>query len=342
MSKFLCIGFCLLSFSFLAQAQERDTVYLRNGQIMVGKLNKISLGTIEFDDVDLNIQNVRYHKIRTLKAATRTFRIETIDKSIYFGVIKPSNVFGEVIVDDGFVEQTYHLDQIYQLVSLEKKFIKKIKGTVSAGYSYTKNSDIGRTNFDWNLHMDEEKFQADFMGSFIFTNNQGEKSRDRENISLVGFYNFSTVLVGGIYFNYQRNIELGLASRLQQGVGFGRRILMKSNLQGMLVTGGVINQERDLAGNSSGSLYEIPLNFRLNYFHYSAPNLQFVFNPRVFFGVNQDGRLRFDGDITVNWEVINNLNLGIQTYTNYDNRALEGSNTNFDYGLVLNIGYKFK
>jgi hypothetical protein len=337
---FTIIG--LISISNFSVAQERDTLYLRNGQIMVGKLNGINLGVIQFDDVDLSVQNVKYHKIKTLKAAMSTYRIQTIDQAVYYGIIKPSQEYGKVIVDDGIVEKTYPIVNIFNLVSLEKKFIKKIKGTVAVGYSYTKSSDIGRTNIDWNLQFTEEKYLVDFTGSFIFTNNQGVKTRDRESITLGMYYNLNSVLVAGLALNYQRNIELGLASRFQQVLGFGKRYLFKSNLQGVLISGAVVNQERSLEGNSTGNLYEIPAQFKLDYFHYAAPNLSFTIFPKFFFGLNQDGRKRFDGETRVNWEVIKNLDLGLQFYANYDNQALEGSNTNFDYGIVFNIGYKLK
>jgi hypothetical protein len=332
--------FCFSGFQTIAQ--EQDTLYLRNGQIMVGKLNSIALGIIEFDDLDLSVQNVRYHKIKTIKASKSTYRIETIDQKVYFGILKPTTTYGEVIVDDGFVEKPYPIVDIYNLVSLEKRFVKKIKGTVSAGYSYTKSSDIGRTNFDWNLRFTEDKYQVNFTGSFIFTNNQGEKTRDRESVALGTYYNITSVLVGGLAINYQRNIELGLASRLQQVLGFGRRFLYKSNLQGILISGLVMNQERSLEGTATGNLFEIPLQYKLSYFHYAAPNLSFTFFPKAFLGLNQNGRKRFDGDANIDWEVINNLNLGIQFYSSFDSQALEGSTTNFDYGIVLNIGYKFK
>lgn len=335
--------FPIFSFSgFQTIAQEQDTLYLRNGQIMVGKLNSISLGIIEFDDLDLSLQNVKYHKIKTVKAAKSTYRIETIDKNVYFGILKPSTNYGEVIVDDGFVEKPYPIVEIYNLVSLEKRFIKKIKGTVSAGYSYTKSSDVGRTNLDWNLRFTEEKYQVNFTGSFIFTNNQGEKTRDRESVSFGTYYNLNSVLLGGLGINYQRNIELGLSSRFQQVLGFGRRFLHKSNLQGILISGLVMNQERSLEGTGTGNLFEIPLQYKLSYFHYTAPNLSFTFFPKAFLGLNQNGRTRFDSDTNIDWEIINNLNLGLQFYASFDSQALEGSTTNFDYGIVFNIGYKFK
>ncbi|WP_113925964.1 DUF481 domain-containing protein [Cognataquiflexum aquatile] len=342
--RFFFVFICcqLFAISFKALAQEKDTLFLRNGQIMVGKLNSISLGIIQFDDMDLSVQNIKYHKIKTIKAGIATYRIQTIDQAVYYGVLKPSTNYGEVIVDDGLVSKPYPIVNIFNLVSLEKKFIKKIKGTVSLGYSYTKSSDIGRTNIDWNLRFTEQKYQVEFVGSFIFTNNQGVKTRDRESVGLGGYYNLNSVLVAGLGLNYQRNIELGLASRIQQAVGFGRRFLFKSNLQGTLSSGAVINQERSLEGSSSGNLYEIPLQFKLDYFHYAAPNLSFTVFPKAFLGLNQNGRKRFDGETRINWEVIKNLDLGLQFYASYDNQALEGSNTNFDYGIVFNVGYKFK
>jgi hypothetical protein len=340
---YVLIVFCLFfSKSHQAFSQESDTLYLRNGQIMVGKLNAISLGIIQFYDLDLSDQSVKYHKIKTIKAASRTYRIETIDRLVYFGVLKPSENFGEVIVDDGFIEKDYPIVNIFNLVTLEKKFINKIKGTVGLGYSYTKSSDVGRTNLDWDLDFVQQKYQIGFTGSFIYTNNKGDKSRDRENVTFTGFYNLSTVLLAVLGVNYQRNIELGLASRFQQYAGFGRRFIFKSNLQGALVSGAVINQETSLEGDYSGNLYEIPISFRLNYFHYASPNLSFSFAPKYFVGLTQEGRKRFDGDFRINWEVIRNLNLSLQFYTNYDNQALEGSNTNFDYGTIFTVGYKFK
>jgi hypothetical protein len=245
-------------------AQERDSVFLRNGQIMIGKLNKIDLGVIEFDDLDLSLQNVRYHKIKTLRATSRTLKIETIDKVIYYGVVRPSSNFGKVILQEGDFEKEYDINEIYSLTSLEKTFIKKIKGTVGGGYNFTKSSNIARTNFDWDLNIDQEKIHIDFIGTFIFTNNEGLTTRDRENVYLAGFYNLNPVLLTGLYLNYQRNIELGLASRFQQGFGFGRRIIMKSNFRSVIGSGLVINQETDLIGSSSGNLYELPISLSLN------------------------------------------------------------------------------
>jgi hypothetical protein len=220
--------------------------------------------------------------------------------------------------------------------------LKKIKGTVSFGYSYTRSSDIGRRNVDINLKFTENKYNVALTGSSIFTNNQGEKIRDREGILLNGYYDLDEVWLAGLLLNYQRNVELGLDRRFQQGLGIGRRLLIRNNLQGALVSGMVINQERDLENNASGTLYELPVQFSVNYFHYSAPNIQISVTSGMFFGIDQGGRKRFDGETRINWEVISNLNLGLQFYSSFDNASLAGSSNNFDYGIVFNVGYKLK
>lgn len=334
--------FVFLSIALEASAQERDTLYLRNGQVMIGRLLGISLGVIEFDDADLNVQKVRYHKIKTISAGSRTFRIETIDKNFYYGILKPTGDYGKVIVDNSLEEKIYQIADIYELRVLENRFLKKIKGTISFGYSYTRSSDIGRRNVDVNLKFTENKFNVALTASSIFTNNQGTKTRDREGILLTGFYDLDAVWLAGLLLNYQSNAELGLDRRFQQGMAVGRRLLLRNNLQGILVSGLVTNQERDLEGTSSGSLYELPVQFSLNYFHYSAPNIQVSFISGMYFGINQDGRKRFDGETRINWEVISNLNLGLQFYSSFDNASLGGSSNNYDYGIVFNVGYKLK
>lgn len=89
----------LILLSYISLAQERDTLYLRNGQIMVGKLYSISLGIIQFEELDLFVQNVKYLKIKAIKTGMATYRIQTIDQAVYYGVLKPSPMYGEVVVD---------------------------------------------------------------------------------------------------------------------------------------------------------------------------------------------------------------------------------------------------
>lgn len=323
-------------------AQQSDTLFLRNGQILIGKVKSISQGIVEFDDKDLSLQNIKYTKVRTINAYSRRFRIQTTDKKLYIGTIKPSD-FNTVVIDDGYIEKTYRMNDIYLLVSLENRLIKKIRGTISFGYSFTKSSDIGRLNSDTNLKFTENNYSIYLAGTSSMTQNEGEFSVDNVNQTVYGLYDVTTLLNTGILLNYQRNIGLGLNWRIQQGAAIGYHLLMKDNLQGNFLSGAAISQESDLEQTKSGTLFEIPAIFNLQFFMYSQPNLQFSINQSVFFGISQEGRIRADGNYRVNWEIVSNFIVGLQFYFNSDNKELAGSEeNNFDYSTVFNLGYKLK
>src|SRR5882724_5905949 len=82
--------------------QEKDSIFLYNGQVLIGEVQGSNLGTISIDDVDLKMQNVKLYKIKILKTFHR-FKIETIDKKIYYGSVSfvSKNGWIDIITDDG-------------------------------------------------------------------------------------------------------------------------------------------------------------------------------------------------------------------------------------------------
>jgi hypothetical protein len=346
--------YLLIAFMMVAQfifspnqvlAQEKDTLFLRGGHMLIGELKSVKIGVFEFDDVDLNIQQVKYHKIRTFRAVSNDYRIETSDKSVYIGKAKPSGMYGQFVIYNDSIQKTYKLSQIYQITLLEDGFWEKIHGSVAAGWSYTKSSNIGRWNFDANFNYTSLKFSSQITGSMIFTRDNGVSSRDREGLLVSGFYDVSAQNIIGLFFNYQRNIELGLARRFQQGGGFGKRLVLRDNLQGVLFSGLAVNQELSIEGSGTGNLYEIPLFFKLNFFNFTPSNISVSLNQNLFYGIDQNNRIRYDGETRIDYEIIKDLKLGFQFYLNLDSQPLNteidqiGSNT--DYGMVFNVGYRF-
>src|SRR5215475_8638024 len=103
-------------------AQEKDTILLYNGQTLIGEIQSADLGSISIDDIDLKIVNIKMFKIRNLVIKER-FKIETIDKKIYFGSMRTTDKEGWV--DVRTVEGTIiplRITHIFQLISLEHGF----------------------------------------------------------------------------------------------------------------------------------------------------------------------------------------------------------------------------
>ena len=141
----LCFALCLLSAKSFCQ--EKDSIILYNGQRLIGYVQGANLGAISIDDIDLKMQNIKFFRIKSLVIFER-FKIETVDKEIFYGTMK-------TVDKDGWVEIhtiegnniPLHITKIYQLISVDNNFFKRLNGNISAGLSFTKSSGIGQLGY---------------------------------------------------------------------------------------------------------------------------------------------------------------------------------------------------
>src|SRR5918995_197667 len=84
--KITNIGWWLWSFfiPFFSMAQPKDTLYFKNGDVLIGEVKSISLGRVKFDDDNLDVLNIKVTQIRTIRAITHLYRLETLDGQIFY------------------------------------------------------------------------------------------------------------------------------------------------------------------------------------------------------------------------------------------------------------------
>ena len=233
------------------------------------------------------------------------------------------------------------LTSIIQLERFDTKFGDRISGKLSAGYNFTKSSNIGRLNIDFSIRYLAQTFESTLKASSIMTQNEGDFSRDIETVSSSNVFDLSYRWVAVALLTYQRNVELGIQRRYQEAGLFGYNLTTYSNRQLSVGIGLALNQELKLDETTSKNLVEVPFVIAFRFYQFREPNIQIYLDQKAYFGVTESGRIRNDANLTIDWEVISDFTLGINVYANYDNGASETSTSNFDYGLVLNVGYKF-
>jgi hypothetical protein len=317
-----------------------DTLYLRNGQKVYGELKRISLGIVRFDMEGINVADLKMNKIKTIKATSQRYRIETINKKVFFSTIQPSNRTGYILVVDSTGGAEMPMDYIsYLSYYSDKKNL--FEGNVSAGYNYTKSSDIGRVNMDATLNYILKKYIIKLNASAILTSNKSEWYRERETVSLSGTYLIDSKWKAVGFLSYQRNKELGLESRFQQGAGMGYYVLSTQHTRIAAISGLVINQEKSFEDEKAGFTSEVPIQLDFKFFKFSKPELSVSFYQNAYFSLTQQGRLRLDSELRTDWKVISDFTVNLRFYYNYDNKPLSGTGVNYDYGIVFGIGYKW-
>ncbi|HEY2349654.1 MAG TPA: hypothetical protein VGH64_11580, partial [Puia sp.] len=75
----------------------QDTLFFRNGSIILGEIKKVKLGVVNFDPEDANDITVQLIKLKTISAPGGIFRIETTSQEVYYGRLFQSTRTGYVI-----------------------------------------------------------------------------------------------------------------------------------------------------------------------------------------------------------------------------------------------------
>lgn len=319
----------------------QDSLFLYNGQILIGSIKGVSLGVLSFDDKDLKIVNVKLYKIKRLRADNNIFRIETIANDVYYGTIQPSDKNGYISIVTPEKKARIELTAINVLISMDKHFFKRLNGSVSLGFSYTKSSQIGQLNLSGQVGYATRHIENELSVSSLSSIDTSTFSRTNENVALFSNYNITPVWFVAGQLNYQRNLELSIKKRWQQIAGGGKKLIVAKNMTLLAMSGLAFTQETSTDDVNSGLLLEVPLILRYNFFQFQHPNLQISANQTTYFGITQSGRIRMDLNTSFSWELVRYFYLTMSPYMSFDNRPPVGTASNVDYGLVFGISYKF-
>jgi Protein of unknown function, DUF481 len=319
----------------------KDTIILNNGMVLSGDLKSLKSGRVEFDIDNIGIVKIKFDKIRQIKGLSHTYRIETSDRKIYYGNLRRGNEPGTIKIEMEDSSIMIPLKHVAFMTSFDNKTYRTISGYVSSGFNYARSSNSGFFNFDGKVKLQSRRTYSELSGNMFISQADTNWVRDRESLALNAYYVLNPWISIGGNLKYQRNYELGLARRFQEGVGLAVYLLKRNNFQIRALTGLVINQEKNTEGVEFPTQLEVPLNYYMEFFKFSDPNISITTSQTAYFNITDAGRIRWDGDIRLSWEIINDLALSIQFYHNYDNRPPSGNNRNWDYGTVIGLKYEF-
>jgi hypothetical protein len=339
-STYVALFFMLGIFTNTVMAQ--DTIYLYSGSVLAGKLKKIDLGTISFDIKDAAVVNIQLVKVRTMSIKSKPLKIETThDKSLmgdfYYS---PIDGFTRFITSNDSLDLM--ITHIVSAIPFGESFRNSIAAYIGGGYNYTKSSDLGRINLDARFDYTKERYLYSFSSSFIMTQDGSNISRDNENVTLSAKYFLSSTWFSGLSLNYQRNLQLGLKARYQEGIVLGNRFFTTPLMQAKIFSGYVLNQEENTEGAKQDLLSEIPIGIVYNFYHYRMPRVLITISEIGYVGLNQNGRFRQDGDLDFTWKFWGDLSFSLSLYHNYDSAPPTAGNPNLDYGIIFSAGYEIK
>ncbi|GAO40995.1 DUF481 domain-containing protein [Flavihumibacter petaseus] len=334
----LCV--CLLLGAFLLSAQKvrtKDTVYFTNGTKIIGEVKGIKVGVLTFDPDDANDITVQLRVIKTLAAISKVFRVETIDHRVFFGKMLPMEGNKEALMATDVDSTAIRMEDISVMYPFRNSFKQRFTGSVQLGFDFTRSSELGRLNYDGKLNYKARKEEITFGISGIYTLTDSTLSRDREDMSIKYNYYFGTTWFGTLLLKYQRNLELGLQRRYQEGIGAGNKFITSKHVYAWTRGGFVFNQETSTENVKSGTLPEGFLQLEFNFFRFTKPKISVVLAQAGYYSLSSSGRFRNDGQLDTSWEIIKDLNLTLTFYNNFDSQPPTAESRKFDFGTIFGV-----
>jgi len=322
----------------MLHGQKIDTIYLQKGDRITGEVKSLENNYLRLSTNDVGTVKVEWNKIDSIKILN-SMRIELEDGRIMYGVLLTGGIKGSCFiwrrVGDPLLMELIH---IVVLSPIEEKFVDRLNGLVSSGFSYTKASDVLQVNFNGSVEYLAEKNQGEVFYDGIYT-----KDRDSITQRHHGGATFKRNLPRNwlliTTFSLESNSELKLDLRTNWGVGGGNRII-RTNFSTFFVAGGVQVNRETSKGTEQFNIESLVF-AKYSVFIYDDPEVSFDIDVDVIPSLSNIGRVRSNISTNLRWEVFTDFFLKWSFYYTYDNKPLSQTAEKSDWAVTL-LGLEYK
>ncbi len=321
----------------LSQADYRDVVVLENGNEIFGTIKSLSQGQLLLDTDAMGTVTIKWDKIVEIRTA-ETMEIKTDTGARLFGTLDPPDGPAKVKITADSSTQSLGIDELVQITPIGESFLNRLQGSVSAGFSFTKSSDVAQFSFSGNLLYEDRSNQWALTYNNIVTNQ--DSGTTQQLYSRLGYrYQPEGRWYGLGFFSFQRNQELGIDARGVLGAGAGRTLFQSS--QGQLSVNGGLDLNVEDSGTEQDSSLEAFAAIEYSLFKYSGLQSNLVMSAVAFPNLSESGRFRWQVDATWRQQIFNNMFWDWSLYASGDNDPPASANSESDYGIVTSLGWSF-
>ena len=321
-------------------AQKTDTIVHVNGNVLKGDLKKMEYGIITWKMDGMGTINFAEPFVSSI-ISKKQFEIVLKNGLIYYSSFEASDSTGEVIITKGSEKASIKIDDIVEIHPIKGNFWMRFSGNVSLGANYAKSSNLTTVAFSGNLDFRKKKndliltwnLNLSFQNDSTITRNSEtflswQRLLDKQWSSLVSL-------------GTSQNLQLGIKRRYTLSLGALKDITY--NTWSRLYLAGafsVINETSfDVNTNSTQDLAGV---IRLAYdiFKYTSPKISLKSNINYIPYFTGDSRSRASLNLTPSISIWNsNFKVGVNFYYTYDSNPPEGSLSNEDIGINLQLTY---
>jgi putative salt-induced outer membrane protein YdiY len=332
----LVAGTCL--FSADALAAKTDIVTLLNGDRITGEVKALQHGRLRYSTDSMGTIYIEWKDILGV-ASQEYHRVELVDGTRFFGSLDTDEETGELVVKRTTREKRAELIRVVKVDPIEQKVIDRFDATVSAGYDFTKASDVTRITAGLDVVYSDETWRYGLRFNSVITDDGDDRTKNNRLQATAIKLRTSRWFTYGLG-NAEQNDELGLDLRLLGSVGLGRFMRQTNTHELITYFGPAVTYEESADGQTNTDL-EAALGLQFAIFKYDTPETNLTTSLQFFPGVSDFGRLRGQWDINFRKELVEDFFWNLNWYSTYDSDPRDEDAASTDYGINTGLGWEF-
>ncbi|MHA7131264.1 DUF481 domain-containing protein [Algoriphagus namhaensis] len=349
-SKFTILLLVSLGLSIAAFAQQ-DTVYLKNGDRIIGVIKELSVGVLTLKpkyssrsfSIDWkNVQNLGSLSsfIVTTRSGARLLvnflglTSDSVQVDVLEIIIKP-NKSGPVL-DIG--PATIAKDRLVFVEQRGNGPWERLDGEISVGANLAKANRLRqysvRSQVDYSGRLLESAINFNAIRSF--QNNTNAIRRTDGGLTLLVFLRNEWFVIARA--NFLSNTEQLIDLRSNYKLGLGRYLVLKPKTKLSTQLGLNFNREKFSTEVPTNESTELVLGISLTLMNLG--NFTVQGNLLGYGGISEAGRFRSDSHLDVKYTFLNDFFLKVGATVNYDTDPTQGAST-YDYIIQSTLGWSF-
>jgi Protein of unknown function, DUF481 len=334
----------ILAIMGTAEARKRDktdVVVMDNGDRVTCQIIGLQYGLLQADTYAFSTISIKWERVATIESSA-VFDVEVLGAVHHYGTLSPS-ADGKRIVVTGH-EGTVELDNLHvtRIAELDSGFWKRIHGSFSVGFDFSKSSDVGTNSLALDATYRAETFAMNLNLSMQQTKAPDSGTTDRDKLAFTYQWLRPNRNFWAGLGSLERNEELGIDARLEAGGGFGRYLRQTSISEFSAIVGAVATQEWVTGAENSQQSIEGVLAANWHVYRLVGMTTSLSTQAVLYPSITESGRYRGQFDVTLRKELVKDFYIDISAYYDYDNQPPDQDKTaTSDYGWTTSLSYAF-
>jgi hypothetical protein len=321
------------------ERDKSDVIILRRGDRISGDIVALEYGVLTVSTDDMGTLSIEWRAVKSVTSKF-AFGVEKSGGVRVYGPISTTPDGTALVVGEGAQAQKIPIADVERISRYSYSVWNRITGNLSAGFSYTKSSQITVGNFNLNADYRSTAVDGTLTASSNVTKSPAEGTTHRDRIASIVYFLRQSRNLWALVGSLERDQALGIDARLLGGGAFGRRFVQTSWTE-LTGAAGVVATEEWPTGGSARTSLEGFLGATWQVFKFTDPKTRLNLGLAVYPSLTESGRWRSTGNLSLTHKFAGDFTLGLEAYLSYDNRPPEATAEKSDYGATFNLGYSF-